>query len=607
MDADTGGPSFLEYLLDVSKPFLAELPNVDTTELPGLHVLLNLRMDEEALSQAGRSLLKKPPFPFLETIAVPSREDLDNPTKFWGTQVLLPALDQSLAEFDEIVSQDPDLPNVDTFPQEAHLLFRLYCLSQAKTHRKGLSEKRQELAQHLSRFFPNINQKLPFELLSDIFGLCITPDTSDESTPPYHLAQVCRQWRDVSYATPRLWTTFVIDFTFLSDTAVEAITSYLERSKKLPLTLRLYGELRNTSWKATLSCLLHQFTRWQHLFFGLYASVSFSSFYDAEPALSLVKAMMSVDSLPALESLELVGGEAAFGEAPDAAMQMFLEAPALRSLTLQNDFPDVYGISCHWPRLQELRVTGGLSFFLMEFLHHNVCESLTTLALDCVEIAPEDGFDGPLTLHRLSSLSITQGHDYLNEVDDLLTYLSNELTVPALKTLKIESKKQDGFLDVVDPLRDFLLSAECTTSLTMLHLQLATNIVPVLWLLPNLETLSVVEMDSDTNDLDRLCKSLRVKPGKRSEQNPVKILLPKLRHLRIETCMPTRLSFKLFVQMVKSRWATGSEEVSYTRLMSMMLALCIVYRFCPDRGSERLRELQGLRKDGFDWNCKWFD
>ncbi|TFK63591.1 hypothetical protein BDN72DRAFT_729242, partial [Pluteus cervinus] len=51
--------------------------------------------------------------------------------------------------------------------------------------------------------------KLPTELLSDVFLHLVTPNSSFErengTTEPYTITWVCRRWRHIALALPRLW------------------------------------------------------------------------------------------------------------------------------------------------------------------------------------------------------------------------------------------------------------------------------------------------------------------------------------------------------------------------------------------------------------------
>ncbi|KAF8328969.1 hypothetical protein F5887DRAFT_334755 [Amanita rubescens] len=92
--------------------------------------------------------------------------------------------------------------------------------------------------------------RLPREILAEIFSLCVPKMTSESarmltSNAPLLLCLVCSSWRELALATPKIWTTvgIVIRGRHMDSQDVSAaahiITTWLKRSGALPLTLSL--------------------------------------------------------------------------------------------------------------------------------------------------------------------------------------------------------------------------------------------------------------------------------------------------------------------------------------------------------------------------------
>ncbi|KAJ6563604.1 hypothetical protein DFH09DRAFT_477879 [Mycena vulgaris] len=93
-------------------------------------------------------------------------------------------------------------------------------------------------------------RRLPPELLGEIFSFSVhaTYSLRGVSGPPcrrapWLLAHVCSRWAAVALASPVLWTMVSLDLDRLKaaeDGAVSMTNVWLERSKDLPMTLRIF-------------------------------------------------------------------------------------------------------------------------------------------------------------------------------------------------------------------------------------------------------------------------------------------------------------------------------------------------------------------------------
>jgi hypothetical protein len=136
--------------------------------------------------------------------------------------------------------------------------------------------------------------RLPREILAEIFSLCVPKMASEEaqmltSDAPLLLCLVCSTWRELALATPKIWTTVGIVICRRhrdSDVSAAAhiITTWLKRSGALPLTLRLdynpYYRNAKDPTRARLALIdvvigSHS-SRWQDVNLSLYKTSSVS-------------------------------------------------------------------------------------------------------------------------------------------------------------------------------------------------------------------------------------------------------------------------------------------------------------------------------------------
>ncbi|KAJ7635358.1 hypothetical protein FB45DRAFT_790914 [Roridomyces roridus] len=253
---------------------------------------------------------------------------------------------------------------------------------------------------------------LPPETTAEIFGHCVgRKPIPSPSAAPLLLTQVCRQWRQVALATPRLWKSFA----FNQPVPREVLKMWLSASGSLPLGLtvasgdsdavdvmfgaslehsRRWGEMTFT---IPLSCLprLH----FGDEFLPLLRKISVSNYYSGDS--DVVSHTIAIRNAPALR-------EAHINTAPRGNFD--LPWHQLTTLTLRNiNLADCLSIleQCsvlqhlsittvdsiapavpspvHVPRLESLRMSG--NNFLLDYL---TIPHLRTLALgDHSSLDPE--------------------------------------------------------------------------------------------------------------------------------------------------------------------------------------------------------------------------
>ncbi|KAJ7635324.1 hypothetical protein FB45DRAFT_743632 [Roridomyces roridus] len=104
---------------------------------------------------------------------------------------------------------------------------------------------------------------LPPEAMAEIFEHCVASKTiPSPSSAPLLLTQVCRQWRQIAFATPRLWKSL----TFQGRVREEVINMWLSRSGNVPLDHNV--ETRDPSTLGVLlDASLQHAHRWEEMAF----------------------------------------------------------------------------------------------------------------------------------------------------------------------------------------------------------------------------------------------------------------------------------------------------------------------------------------------------
>jgi hypothetical protein len=136
---------------------------------------------------------------------------------------------------------------------------------------------------------PPLIQRIPVELLAEIFLLCIStrsPPMVHATEPPTSLCRVCRTWREVALNLPRLWTALSVDMDALAAGAAEnksisdLVHQWVARASHLPLTFRFkltgFAANRPTAFNAFVAPFAHRLRHlemvsyrklWSHLQF----------------------------------------------------------------------------------------------------------------------------------------------------------------------------------------------------------------------------------------------------------------------------------------------------------------------------------------------------
>ncbi|KAJ7641171.1 hypothetical protein FB45DRAFT_714809, partial [Roridomyces roridus] len=108
---------------------------------------------------------------------------------------------------------------------------------------------------------------LPNEITSEIFLHFLPPYPACPPLTglgsPTSLTHICRKWREISWATPKLWRAFSTAYKANQPEHIQAVQNWLERSGSCPLSIELVlgDEGHNDAFAAIL---LHR-ERWQHM------------------------------------------------------------------------------------------------------------------------------------------------------------------------------------------------------------------------------------------------------------------------------------------------------------------------------------------------------
>ncbi|KAF7296428.1 F-box domain-containing protein [Mycena chlorophos] len=179
-------------------------------------------------------------------------------------------------------------------------------------------------------------RRLPPEILSQIFSLCLPNITKDLSSKDYTaeihrlthrelliMGQVCAHWRAIALGTPSFWRIIDLDLMFWSHKMLPLVEESLARSANSLLHLRLGAPDNITVDSSLLKLLARHSSRWQAVL--LCMDFSFSA------ALAEIKG-----NLPRLEYIHLAGlidqdgADIALAlEHATAAVSLIADAPSL--------------------------------------------------------------------------------------------------------------------------------------------------------------------------------------------------------------------------------------------------------------------------------------
>ncbi|KAK7461022.1 hypothetical protein VKT23_008950 [Stygiomarasmius scandens] len=345
-----------------------------------------------------------------------------------------------------------------------------------------------------------------------IFLLCLPSYPRRQTTnscTPYELSSVCVGWRDVAYGSPWLWTDLNIDVSLLSSEAPFAITTWLTRSKKLPLSIYMRGQFSYEGQPIpaqvdVISSVLKESYRWQHVHFDLRDQFPHESDDDECGWLEdIIYDALQDEGLPSLESLSLIMAERETVFHPLIESRLLRDAPDLRSLILKGDLfkftiddekrdgSEWRDFTVSWPRLENLHIRDCALGTLIHFLYCDAFKNLSTLSLKDISYKGRVGYS--IVFHQMTALTIQGPVD--SDTAQTLSGLSRCITCPALKSLKLLSMFMFMRVDhLAKQLAQFLGKIGCSSSLTSLYLcGVRDRNALILGCLPSIEEFTFVE------------------------------------------------------------------------------------------------------------------
>ncbi|KAK7000415.1 hypothetical protein R3P38DRAFT_3058335 [Favolaschia claudopus] len=192
-------------------------------------------------------------------------------------------------------------------------------------------------AQHQLNLFIDPMARLPLEIQSIIL-LYVAPmeplqnPAPNPNTPPMVFLNVCRLWRDIALATPKLWCRIEMDSLPRGSKYFELCRAWLSRARGLPLSVGLRGSMR---LQQNVQNLVAQY---RHQLDDLTLSLSPShNLYSPFPY--IIFKMGDGSLLPCLKTLSIKSDDEAF-LGPGEWLQVLRISPNLSSFSIQNTFYD---------------------------------------------------------------------------------------------------------------------------------------------------------------------------------------------------------------------------------------------------------------------------
>ncbi|KAF8907077.1 hypothetical protein CPB84DRAFT_1769439 [Gymnopilus junonius] len=277
--------------------------------------------------------------------------------------------------------------------------------------------------------FNGPSRRLPIELLSEIFLLCVEERMDERNTIeiPLLLCSICSRWRDAAISNPLLWSRLSIQLRgSVSKQKTALVDTWLVRSAACPLTIYVFWEeCPFADNHVVLERLMAHSERWKTMFFYLP--------YRAFRSFAAVR-----NRLPMLTDLSLGTDDDVSLPSPTPSnpshFNMFEIAPRLRSLECVNFSPTI--LKFPWAQLEEIPLVSGNVEDCLNILRRGI--GLSKISVIFVEGGPVNASpigQYPHVCHNhLTCLTIMTPP--WNEVVDLRA-LFPHLTLPHLETLTI--------------------------------------------------------------------------------------------------------------------------------------------------------------------------
>ncbi|KAJ7641173.1 hypothetical protein FB45DRAFT_1053751 [Roridomyces roridus] len=262
---------------------------------------------------------------------------------------------------------------------------------------------------------------LPNEITSEIFMHFLPPYPTCPRlagpNSPTSLTYICRQWREIALATPKLWRAFCTVYTYSETEPARVAQTWLERSGSCPLSIYM----GSSDKECFLALLLHR-ERWRHVQLDL-----------AAEDVALIKGPM-----PLLESLSLNVDDIEYTH-PATTVDDF---PRLRAVTL-----DVADHGKWLPISQLTNLTyeeGDHADYYLPLLHG----AANLVRLNLIDCSTDIPLESSVILERLETLVLLKTYSWEGDASQIF----ETFTLPVLHTLHIS-----GALLGTDPINSLNL------------------------------------------------------------------------------------------------------------------------------------------------------
>ncbi|KAL0955065.1 hypothetical protein HGRIS_003983 [Hohenbuehelia grisea] len=269
--------------------------------------------------------------------------------------------------------------------------------------------------------FPSI-QKLPAELIANIFTLCHATEEDDHrhsvtGCARVILSHVCSRWRAVILSMPLVWAT--ISIRGPKDSSLPRFKAHLERSAPCPLSLRL------SLLPPTLERTVEHGKEIADLVIAHSQRVKLLRLSIYDPRWHSAFGLVQTAHFPALETLELDLRDWEQGCA-NAVLGAFSHSLRIQSLLWRG--PGGLPSSSFWMTLTNIEICNSLSLREVHTLLTQ-CREVVELRISRITKGSPLDNEAMVTLHRLESLSVL--------TQEALDCLFESLCTPRLKKLTL--------------------------------------------------------------------------------------------------------------------------------------------------------------------------
>ncbi|KAJ6559950.1 hypothetical protein B0H19DRAFT_1027685 [Mycena capillaripes] len=274
--------------------------------------------------------------------------------------------------------------------------------------RKEISQKRRNLQRFIDAHHALLSpvRRLPEDVVRAIFMACLGSDRNPAISgqeAPLLWCQICRSWRTIALATPRLWAAIhiVVPDPSRLQQLVDRVATWLKRSGVVSLDVSMTLSRafhHDCDISPLLSTLVAVSRRWKTIEMPLPDNFAVDS--------SLLT--VASENLPFLETVKLKQGPTSMPP-PNCASLSFLAAHGLRSLTLPAS-PYCLEAPVSWGSLKDLKITPSNGYLTcgVALAILRQCTTLQTCEFTIADHWDEDEsvITEPFSLPQLSHLSI---------------------------------------------------------------------------------------------------------------------------------------------------------------------------------------------------------